>query len=292
LNNDSKTLGITKRGKSMHKIITRLDVGAEKPFTLLHISDTHLTHADERDDERKLELAKARSEAFPNAEIFLSEVSAYANEINTTILHTGDLIDFVSYANLDFVKEFIDNNDCFMAAGNHEFSLYVGEAFEDAAYRNQSLARVQAVFKNDIRFSSRVIGGVNFVAIDNSYYRFEAEQLEALKRETKRGFPIVLAMHSPLHCEALYQYQLNKRKRECAFLTSTPLDLLEKYPEKRFIQQRADNITLETTEYIKAQPCIKALLTGHLHFDFDTLLTPTLPQLVTGKRTVRVVQIM
>lgn len=276
----------------MHKIISRLDVGVEKPFSLLHISDTHLTHADNRDDERKQELAKARSQAFPNAETFLSEVSAHAKKMNTPILHTGDLIDFVSFANLDYVKEFIDKNDCFMAAGNHEFSLYVGEAFEDAAYRNQSLARVQAVFENDIRFSSRVIGGVNFVAIDNSYYRFEKEQLEALKREAKRELPIVLAMHSPLHCEALYQYQLNERKRECAFLTSTPLDLMKNYPEKRFIQQRADTITLETTEYIKEQSCIKAVLTGHLHFDFDTLLTPTLPQLVTGKRTVRVVEIV
>ena len=36
-------------------------VGAEKPFRVLHLSDTHMTYADDRDDERKLELAENRS---------------------------------------------------------------------------------------------------------------------------------------------------------------------------------------------------------------------------------------
>ena len=40
-------------------------------------------------------------------------------------------------------KEFMESNDYFFAAGNHEFSLYLGEAVEDADYRNQSLAKVQ-----------------------------------------------------------------------------------------------------------------------------------------------------
>ena len=63
-----------------------------------------------------------------------------------------------------------------MAAGNHEYSLYVGEAWEDAAYRNQSLATVQEAFINNIRMAARVIGGVNFVALDDGYYLFEEEQ--------------------------------------------------------------------------------------------------------------------
>ena len=41
--------------------------GAEKPFTLLHISDTHLTLADERNDKRKIDLADGRSSCFPSA---------------------------------------------------------------------------------------------------------------------------------------------------------------------------------------------------------------------------------
>ena len=33
---------------------TDIKIGVEKPFSLVHISDTHFTLADERNDERKI----------------------------------------------------------------------------------------------------------------------------------------------------------------------------------------------------------------------------------------------
>jgi len=275
---------------SMNRITTQIKVGARASFSIVHISDTHMTRADGRDDARKLELANARAVHFPKAESFLLDAAACARDIGAPLVHTGDLIDFVSFANLDFARQFCSQHDCFMAAGNHEFSLYVGEAFEDEAYRNQSLERVQGAFTNDIRFSSRLIGGVNFVAIDNSYYRIEREQLDRLRLEVKRGWPIVLAMHTPLHCERLYSYMMTEKKRPCAYLMATPESLMADYPEYRLLQQQADSTTLEAVEIITSEPLIKVLLTGHLHADLESMLTPSLPQLVTGTRTVRIVQ--
>ena len=63
------------------------------------------------------------------------------------ILHTGDLQDFVSEANIDFIREQLGVGDWYAAAGNHEYSQYVGEAREDAAYRMQSYAKVEKIFK-------------------------------------------------------------------------------------------------------------------------------------------------
>ena len=157
----------------MNILDTEIAVGAAQPFCALHASDTHLTLADERDDVRKQALAAGRLPCFPAAEACLDALTAQALEEDVPVLYTGDLSDFVSAANLDRMRRFTDTVDCFMAAGNHEFSLYVGEAWEDAAYRAQSLDRVQTAFKNDIRFASRVIHGVNFVALDNSYYLIE-----------------------------------------------------------------------------------------------------------------------
>ena len=45
-------------------LTTKLSLGAEKPFRLLHISDTHLCLADERDNERKNNLAEGRKKVF------------------------------------------------------------------------------------------------------------------------------------------------------------------------------------------------------------------------------------
>ena len=272
----------------MNIIRTKLQIGVEKPFQVLHMSDTHLTNADLRDGQRKVLLAEGRKPWFSQAEEVLAFGCQTAKELGIPIVHTGDLIDFVSLANLEAVKRFTDENDCFMAAGNHEFSLYVGEAKEDAAYRNQSLPAVQAVFHNDIRMSSRIIGGVNFVALDNSYYLFEAEQLAFLKQESEKGLPMVLMLHAPLYDRALYDVSM--AGTPCAYLVGVPEDLMKTYPADRFEQQRADAITLETIAYIRHQPLIKALVTGQLHFNYEGVFDDRIPQVVTSCEDLRLIE--
>ena len=267
----------------MKRIITALDTGAEAHF--LHVSDTHLTFADGRDDERKNLLAAKRSKLFPTAESDFEEIMAASRKEKLPVCHTGDLIDFVSEKNLDAARRFVAECDLFFSAGNHEFSLYVGEAWEDAEYRSRSLARVNAAFSCDVRFSSRVIGGVNCVAIDNSYYLFDEDQLEKLKRETAKGLPTVLFMHTPLYEKKLYDVMM--ARAECAYLCAAPEELMKCYSEHRYRQQLADGITLETVNFIKSSPNIKAIFAGHNHFDYEGLVTETLPQFVTGIGTVR-----
>ncbi|MDD5603132.1 MAG: metallophosphoesterase [Eubacteriales bacterium] len=271
--------------RRMNRITTEINVGATEPFKLLHISDTHLTLADEREIQRKLDLAEKRKPHFKTAESDLLEAENIAKETGAIMVHTGDIIDFVSYANLERAKEFVDNTDCFFAAGNHEFSLFVGEAFEDAEYRNQSLERVQEAFRNDIRFSSKKVNGVNLIAIDNSYYRFEPFQLQALKAEVSFNMPVILLLHTPLYEPDLYKKKI--ANADSAFLVSTPTELMSAYTEYRFKQQLADEMTLEATEYIKNELLIKAIISGHLHFDYEGKVTDRLPQYVTGKNTAR-----
>lgn len=271
----------------MKYLSNELNVGAEKPFTLLHISDTHLCLADNRDDDRKVKLAERRATRFPEAEATLAEAERVAKEKNLTIVHTGDLFDFVSWANIDEGKRFTDENDVFMAAGNHEFSLYVGEAWEDAAYRNQSLDKVQSAFKNNIRFSSRIINGVNLVAIDNGYYLFEKEQLEALKTEISKGLPMILFMHTPLYAEDLVRFHKDLEKHPVVYQMAVPEKYLKDYPEDRYRQQKADAITQEAYDLIVNCPLVKALIAGHLHFDFEGKIHEGLPQIVTGCTTLR-----
>lgn len=276
----------------MKYLSNELNVGAEKPFTLLHVSDTHLCLADDRDDERKIQLAAHRTTRFPEAEATFEEMKRVAKEKNLIIAHTGDLLDFVSVANIDAAKVFTDEYDVFMAAGNHEFSQYVGEAWEDADYRNQSLEKVQAAFKNDIRFSSRKINGVNLIAIDNGYYLFEQEQLDALKAEIALGLPIILFMHTPLYAEDLLHFHRDLEKHPVAYQMAVPEEYMKNYPEDRYRQQKADAITQEAYDLIVGCPLVKALITGHLHFDFEGKVHDDLPQIVTGCTTLRELSIV
>ena len=281
-------------------IKTNLHIGVEKPFTVIHMSDTHLTRADLRDGERKVTLGEKRAMYFPHAEEMIELADGLAHQYDAPILHTGDLIDFVSQANLERAKEFVDSHDFFMAAGNHEFSLYVGEAWEDADYRNQSLAQVQSAFGNDIRMSSRIIGGVNFVALDDGYYLFEEEQLDFLKGEVAKGLPIVLMMHNPLYEKKFFE-QISYRREEiglkpaatppCAYLTGVPAELICHYDDHRRRQQTPDEVTLRTVEYIRTCPLIRGILAGHVHYSLVTRLHEDAPQIITDVKAVRVITV-
>lgn len=273
----------------MRIINTSLEIGAEKPFEIIHLSDTHLTYADARDSERKVILAKERLSAFPEATECLNRACELSKEKGAPIIHTGDLMDFVSVLNIETVNRFTDENDCFMAAGNHEFSLYLGEEKEDAAYRNRSLHSVQKAFKNNIRMSSRVINGINFVALDNGYYLFEKEQFDFLKDEAKKGLPVVLAFHTPLFDKKLYDICMSKWDN--AYLAGVPEELMVCYPHDRYEQQLPDELTLETIAYISDEPNIKAILTGHLHFTYEGTFAVRIPQIVNSCTDIRIIKI-
>ena len=270
----------------MEIIKSEIHIGIEKPFTFLHMSDTHLTLADQRDDDRKIQLGKDRLNGFPQANEVLEEATAYAKKNGYTICHTGDLLDFVSWANIDRAKQFCDEVDVFMAAGNHEFSLYVGEAWEDADYRNQSLEKVQAAFPNNIRFACREVNGVNLVAIDNGYYLFEQEQLDALKEVAKQGKPMILFMHTPLYTPEYLEFA-KKSGGDAYYLVATPEEKMSWYSDHRYRQQKADAVTLEAYAYIKNEPLIKALVVGHLHRNFESEWKPGVPQIMVGCTDIR-----
>lgn len=266
-----------------------IHIGIQNPFTVLHASDTHITFADKRDDERKMLLSERRSKSFPAAYenlLFMKNKAVYENR---TIIHTGDLIDFVSELNIEMAKDFTDCVDCFMAAGNHEFSLYVGEAKEDSSYRNKSINKVQKAFKNNIRYSSREINGVLFVTIDNSYYLIDEEQFDFLQKECNRSLPVILCMHTPLFTREFYDFT---REGKCspAYLMSVPDELMSDYSKDRYEQQKQDNITKKTYEYILNCKTVKAILTGHIHKDFQGMINDKL-QIATDVATLREIYI-
>ncbi len=270
----------------MKPTMTHIKIGLPAPFRALHLSDNHLSLADARDDERKNLLAERRQKEFDSAGkgimVNLEEQLAYAKENRLPILYTGDLIDFVSHKNLETAQFLLKDTDYFMAVGNHEFSLYVGEAFEDEDYKMQSYDFVQKHFKNDLTFESREMGGINFVSVDNSYYRFTLSQLEKLKKEAEKGLPIVLMLHCPLHTDELYRLIMDVLHFPCAYLTGTPEPLLKPYYDYRYRQQKPDEATDAFIDYVHSCPSVKAILAGHLHENCESALPSGVMQYITG----------
>jgi len=260
-------------------IETALCAGACAPFSFLHASDTHLTRADRRDNPMKNELARRRTPVFPASEEGYAGLMAMPGD--GLIVHTGDLIDFVSAANVEKARKLLQNEKIFFIAGNHEYSRYVGEAWEDNAYRMNSYMEMGYGLGVPMFWNTRVVGGVNIVAMDNSYYLFAEWQRQRLIREIEKGLPIILMFHDPLFEQSLYDYHMAIPGADCSYLVGCDEAHLLPYSEFRAVQQRPDRPTLDMIDLIKGEPLIKAVLTGHLHFDFESMLTPTLPQYVT-----------
>jgi len=258
-----------------------VNLGLEKPFRALHISDTHFCFADERENQRKRNLAAARSRYFKNYEVNFDAALAYAQKNSHLLLHTGDLIDFVSEKNLEVVEAKFAGQNCFVSSGNHEFSQYVGEAKEDAAYKAQSFERVQKAFPNDLTFCSRIVNGVNFVAIDDVYYDFTADQLAKFKEEVKKGLPIVMLCHVPLFTPELYDYSMS-RGAGCAYVTGAPAEKVASYSAHRREQQTANEPTLEFMAWLREQSMVKAIFCGHLHCFWQGQFSPHTRQYVVA----------
>jgi len=268
---------------------TVIHAGAEKPFRLLHVTDTHICLANRRDDARKQELAANRAKYFdgdiPGSCLeYFRQSCAFAREQDALLVHTGDLFDFVSEAHLELAPSLMSApDDYFMAVGNHEFSLYVGEAFEDETYKAQSFDRVQASMPRwNLRFDSRVVNGVNLIAVDNVYYDFSAYALERLKAEAEKALPMILFFHTPLYTPELYDEAMNKRGASSCGVVGVPAELMQTYSDHRFRQQVCTPQTQKFIDYMLSLDLVKAVVAGHMHYSHESALSNGVMQYVTG----------
>lgn len=257
---------------------TTINIGVEKPFGLLHITDVHLT----RDDRSGLHRQRVFEGDNEGAiEEYFFQAIKYAKENGLYVLCTGDLIDFFSDENFAFVDKYFSNLDYLYAVGNHDFCHLMGEARDDTEYKWEQIGRIAPHINTNLNFASRVIGGVNFITLDNSYYLITEGQLEMLKAEVARGYPIILAMHVPLYGREQAEAKLG-RGSSCTFLCGVPDDILDRYTSKRRRkQQTPDEATLRAVEYIKGEPLIKAVISGHTHHNFEEQIADGLMQYTT-----------
>ena len=275
----------------MNRFYNKFSIGAEKPFTLIHFSDIHLTETLPGDDEKLKELAAKRRLKYTFSETVLEEIEKVNNETDGLLLITGDMMDFNSLGNFEKIRRFTEKNNCLFVAGNHDFRLFGGMEYDVPEMRERNLPAVQAMFRNDIRFFSKVINGVNIVGIDNCYYRFEEYQFERLKEEAKKGLPIILAMHVPFYTPETYDLVV-RGKRKYASQICVPEEKMAEYPPERYLQQKEDKITREMYEYILNEKAIKLLICGHIHKNCETVIQSGIPMIITDVDTARIITII
>ncbi len=274
----------------MNKIYNTFTLGADKPFTLIHLSDIHLTHTLDDDGEELKALALKRRLKYTFSENILEEIERVMRETAGLLLITGDMMDFNSKGNFEKIREFTKKNNCLFIAGNHDFRPFGGMEYDIPEIRERNLPVVQTMFKNDIRFFSRVISGINIVGIDNCYYRFESWQFDRLREEVRKGMPIILAMHVPFYTEDTYKLVVQGKRKHASQLC-VPDEKMSEYPVERYLQQKEDKITREMYDYILNEKAIRLVICGHIHKNCEAILPSGITQIVTNVDTARIITI-
>ena len=258
-----------------------VNIGLEKPFSILHISDTHLTAVYPNEGEKKQQLHKIRTTTFGGRqEEALRDSLDWARQHVDYVVHTGDLIDWQSEANFDLVKKYFGEG-VVGCLGNHEFSqhMWLSEPKETGTeqYKDLTRKKLQEVFPYDIELQSQVVGGVNFVTLDDVYGYVTERQVELFRKEVKKGLPIVLCMHVPFHTENIWRADIRFWHDEKSRFRNVAPD-----PSGEYKRQQDDPVTSAFIAYLKTEPLLKAILAGHLHITIQDQFSPTATEYVVG----------
>ena len=272
------------RGKAerLNLSYARIHVGLDKPFSLLHISDTHLAAAygDENNFKRRIS-AKRTQKCFGGMqEESLKESLAWAKKNCDFVLHTGDLIDFQSRANYDLVKKHFGDGFATGCLGNHEYSPDMGLSGKEAhneAYKDGFRKELASVFPFDISVASRVVNGVNFVSMDDVFGTVTEGQVARFKAKVAKGLPIILCLHVPIMTDDLTRYALKFWGMHRNYRSSAMP--LKGVAAIRRVQER-DPVTRSFVAYLKSERMLRGILSGHLHFAAEERFSPTAVQYV------------
>lgn len=256
-----------------------IDIGLDKPFSVMHFSDTHLTAAYADENENKQTLRKTRTQTFGGRqEEALRDSLDWAKNHVDYVVHTGDLIDWQSEANFDLVKKYFGEN-IFGTLGNHEYSpdMWLTEQTSDEKNKDKSRQKLSEVFPFDISVHSQVINGVNFVGFDDVYGTVTEKQSEIIKAEFQKGLPVILCMHVPFYTDNIFRANNKFWTTKKTYDFGNPI-----IPGDEYKKQIEDPVTSEFIKYLKKQKLLKGILTGHLHITVEERFSKTAMQYVTG----------
>ena len=256
--------------------------GLADTVRLLHVTDSHLALIDERDPEHleanggtHQRFGARRLDADGNSictETTFDEMMAGVASLGTGIdllAHTGDLIHFPSQANIERASAGLTGTglEFMYTSGNHDW-LFVGVE-QIAGLREQNWPSLDALTGGRPSHEARDIGGIRFLAIDNSTYQVSQEQLEFAAEQLAAGLPTVLLTHIPISLPTLRGPTIDKW--ETSLLMADPAG----DPERA-----GTAVTVEFARSLSAAANLVAIFCGHVHFAHVDSISPGAVQYV------------
>ena len=185
----------------------------KKNLKVIHIADTHLFMDDERGIPYR-EFSNRMAKAYNQTTNFktrekttpmecFEKTLAYAKQVNADVITlVGDIFSFPSELAVEWVNSKLEATGIpyIYVAGNHDWH-YEGmrgklDTLRDTWIDNRLLSLYQG--KNPL-MAAYDIKGIRFLAIDNSTYEINDEQLAFFSKHVASGLPLVLLVHIPMY---------------------------------------------------------------------------------------------
>ena len=254
--------------------------GLERPYTFLHISDTHITHAYEHDSDAEKEAAEKQANVWNQADIFpvdaFSNVLEYADETKPdAILMAGDIVDYYTESNVKYLGEMLaaHKTECLYVPGNHEYGSY-GLALPSMF---DMRAKLSPLMTGSPEFWVRDFGPFLVVGVDDGTYRITPEQLARFKAATELGKPILLMLHLPIRSDVLSPYVAKSWWGSDVTIGGT--------------FHGTDEPTEEFLALVKSEEShVAAIFAGHLHYAHSGEFAPGRMQYVSAPAFTRFVR--
>lgn len=185
----------------------------EKPVRIHFIPDTHLWRDDSRGEPFRTYSGRM-GKAYNSTRHFQSSAVTHPEESFTASLKlakenradlvvlAGDLFSFPSEAAIEWAQ-----NQLTLAAlpyayvaGNHDWHYEGMDGTSDVLRETWIQKRLRPLYQGaQPLMSTRDVGGLRFVLLDNSTYEIHPEQLEFYRAQVRSGMPLVLIVHIPLY---------------------------------------------------------------------------------------------
>ena len=184
--------------------------GLERPLILVHITDSHMAEADQRDPralESVAKIQKTFEEHTPNGEsareVFVRTIKHCERLSADCTILTGDIIHFPARAALDAIANGVDSlkGQYLYTLGNHDWHFPYLQWNDDT--RNAHYYLFADLTGGNPAAQVLQLAGVRLVALDNSNYQVTPGQLKFLRDQLHSGDPCLLFLHIPLYVPSL-----------------------------------------------------------------------------------------
>lgn len=249
-----------------------------EPVTIAQITDLHFNYCNAQDFRENNPSVMSTYEhrewlrggvSVPKA-VKCLEMAATSDQI----VITGDVLDYISWGNIDLMKKNIWNKypEALVCLGNHESIRVCQGEVEDPTTLESRLEIVQEHWLHDIYYTSKIISEkVMVIQLDNgadsSYSgRFWECQIEPLKRDLdlarQKGYVVLLFYHIPIATNNTEQGVVSPIRKNAGG---------DVYFANYGTSHNADNSSAEVYNLIiNNADVIKGTFCGHLHSDYYT----------------------